>query len=164
MMGMKMKKCKIDIPYIVALFLVILSCFLCSRFCFQLLLIQGQSMEPSYRSGQLIMINKLDREFKQGDCVLFYCDSLDENLVKRIVAQPGDRVQISAGKLYVNGLAHFPYPDCPLIAEAGLAARELLVPQGQYFVLGDNFAHSIDSRHPQVGLVDAENIKGKLFE
>ena len=158
-----MKKRKTQTPYIVALILVIILCGLCSRFCFQLTLIQGESMEPSYHSGGLRLLNKLERRYERGDVILFSCEELERSLVKRIVALPGDTVQIKGGQLLVNGAVFQPYPGCPEIEDGGLASEELSLPQGQYFVLGDNFDHSIDSRHSQVGFVKAEDIRGKIL-
>ena len=146
-----------------ALLSVVLLSLLCSLFCFQLTLIQGESMEPSYRSGQLHLLNKLDRDYKRGDCVLFYSEGLECSLVKRIVAVPGDTVQISGGMLLVNGEQAQPYPGCPEIEYAGLAADEIHLAEGQYFVLGDNFPRSIDSRHSEVGLVSADSIRGRIM-
>lgn len=163
MMGNKMKKAKKELPYIVALFFVVLLSLLCSIFCFQLTLIQGESMEPAYRSGQLCLLNKMDREYRRGDCILFYCEHLECSLVKRIVAVPGDTVQISGGALLVNGEQTLPYPGCPEIEHAGLAADEIHLAEGQYFVLGDNFPRSTDSRHSEVGLVSVENIRGRIM-
>ena len=156
-----MKNHKIITPYIVAVILVILLCFLCSRFCFQLMLLQGESMEPSYKSGQLLFINKLDREYDRGDCVLIDSDALGRYVFKRIVALPGDDVHILFGTLYVNGEAVLPYPGCPEIEDAGLAAEKLTVPEGCCFVLGDNFSRSIDSRSAELGFVEIKNIIGK---
>ena len=144
--------------------LVVLLCLLCSIFCFQLLMIQGESMEPTFRNSQLCLINKLDRNYQAGDCVLFYSEGLDQYLVKRIAATPGDSVQISEGRLLVNGTAVESYPGSPAIDYAGLAAEEIIVPEGSCFVLGDNFSRSIDSRHKELGFARLADIKGKLIK
>ena len=82
--------------------------------------------------------------------------------MKRIVALPGDTVQIQDGVLLINGKVYLPYPGCPEIEFAGLAAEPLTIPEDRCFVLGDNFSHSIDSRHAQVGFVALDSIKGKI--
>ena len=144
-------------------FVVLLS-FLCSMFCFQLLLIQGDSMLPTFSSGRLCLINKMDRDYQKGDCILFYCPALEQNLVKRIVALPGDTVQISEGKLLINGIVTELYPSSHSISDAGLAAAPITVPEDCCFVLGDNFSRSIDSRHEEVGIVVQSAIKGKIIK
>jgi len=158
-----MKNSKKQTPYIVSLIFVLIAALLCSLFCFQLLLIQGESMEPTYRGGQFAFIIKLDRDYTHGDCILFHSESLGQNLVKRIVALPGDTVQIQDGALLINGKAYLPYPGCPEIEFAGLAAEPLSIPEDCCFVLGDNFSRSIDSRHAEVGLVKMADIKGKII-
>jgi signal peptidase I len=157
-----MKKTKKEMPYIVLLVLVVICSLLCSLFCFQLTLIQGDSMEPNYHSAQLRLLNKLDKDYRHGDCILFYCEDLKCSLIKRIVALPGDRVQIKEGTLLINGAACTPYPNSPKIEHAGLAENELTVPEGCCFVLGDNFTYSRDSRHAEVGFVKFEDIRGKI--
>ena len=119
-------------------------------------------MTPTFYNGELCIINKMYLDYQVWDCVFFYCDELELYLVKRIVALPGDTVQISGGTLLVNGSPAKAYPGCPAIEDAGLAAEEIIVPEGHYFVLGDNFSHSIDSRHGEVGFVSAKEIKGKI--
>lgn len=163
MLGIIMKKRKSQIPYIVAILLVVLLCGLCSRFCFQLTLLQGESMEPSYHSGQLLLLNKLDKTYERGSVILFYSETLERSLIKRICALPGDTVQIKTGRLFVNGEPYSPYPSCPEFADPGLAVQELIIPEDHCFVLGDNFSHSIDSRHSEVGLVRFEDIRGKII-
>ena len=121
-------------------------------------------MEPTFKSGQLCVINKLDKDYGRGDCVLFYSPELEQYIVKRIVAIPGDRVHICQGVLYVNDAPFEPYPGCPLIEESGVAAEKVSVPADCFFVLGDNFTHSIDSRHEEVGFVEIDNIKGKIVK
>jgi signal peptidase I len=153
-----MKKTKKPTPYIVMLALVVLLCLLCSIFCFQLLLIQGESMEPTFKAGQLCVINKFDRNYQAGDCILFYSEGPAQHLVKRVAATPGDIVEISDGKLFVNGKARIAAEDL------GPDAGPVTVPEGCYFVLGDNLAHSIDSRHKEVGFVKLTDIKGKIIK
>ena len=157
-----MNKRKKETPYIVLLLSVVICSLFCSIFCFQLSLIQGDSMEPNYHSGQFLILNKLDADYSRGDCILFRCDTLKCSLLKRIVALPEDKVQIYDGKLFINGEFFTPYTDCPAIVYAGLAQTELTVPDGHYFVLGDNFDFSRDSRHEEVGFVKLEDIRGKI--
>ena len=157
-----MKKANKQLPYLVTLLFVILLSYFTSKHLVQLLLIQGESMEPTYHSMQLVLLDKTAVEYKSGDCVLFYCEGLDCNLVKRIVALPGETVQIKDGTLYIDSIPYSPYPGCPKIEDAGLAGEILPVPEGCCFVLGDNFSESRDSRHEEVGLVNINLIKGKI--
>ena len=70
---------------------------------YQLMLIQGKSMEPAYHNFQLVVLDKHNKEYCTDDVIAFKCDNLSSILVKRIVAMEGDTVQIMNGKLYING-------------------------------------------------------------
>ena len=132
-----------------------------SSFWFQFMLIQGNSMEPSYKNYQLVLLDKRDSVLKQGDVIVFQCDGLKAVLVKRIIACPGDTVQIVNGTLYVNGTA-FKYPDVSYegISYAGIAQNEIHLQENQFFVMGDNVEFSKDSRYQEVGCVSKEDILG----
>lgn len=157
-----MVKAHVKIPYIVYIMLTVLLCFLLSRFCFQLALVQGESMEPTLRGGQFVFVNRLDKGYARGDIVLLRSDSLGADVVKRIAAMPGDTIYIDGGTVFVNGKPYLPYPGCGSCEYAGLAGRPLTVPEGKCFLLGDNFSRSSDSRHEELGLVDIADITGKI--
>ena len=105
----------------------------------------GVSMEPALYNGQRIFINSfvyLISSPKAGDVVVFLPNG-NENThyyVKRVVAGPGDSVAIRDGILYVNG-EESPWVEEKL-AEAGIAAEEFTVENGEYFCIGDNPGNS----------------------
>lgn len=125
------------------------------------------------------------QEVKRGDIIVFkYPLDIRQNYVKRVIGVPGDHIRIQDKVVYLNGKAlHEPYkklkpyqqsaylnnfPAAPdiLIETRGLemlrdhvVARELIVPSGQYFAMGDNRDDSADSRF--WGFVPRENILGK---
>ena len=74
--------------------IVILLAFLCSRYWFQLMLIQGESMAPTYHNLQLVVLDKRGEAYEPGEVIAFSCDGLNAVLVKRVVAGPGDTAQI----------------------------------------------------------------------
>ena len=79
------------------------------------------------------------------------------------LALPGDTVQITEGILYVNDVPQ-PTPDgFSLMEDAGNAAVPITLQPGEYFVLGDNRNHSIDSRFAEVGIIPAASIAGKVI-
>ncbi len=121
------------------------------------------SMQPTLMEGDRILINRLTYHFRDpqaGDVVVF--DSPlheDEDLVKRVVAVEGDRVAVHDGSLYVNGAAQ----DEPYLLEQDFRGEEseMVVPDGQVFVLGDNRNNSGDSRI--FGPIPRDSIIGSGF-
>lgn len=145
---------------LLALFLL---CLYVSRFWYQLMLIQGDSMEPSYHSWQLVLLDKHTKRYDCGDVVVFRSEGLKAVLVKRVAAVPGDTVWIVDGILYKNGA---PAEDGLVngrLSYAGIAEEPLTLMENEYFLLGDNHEESRDSRYEEVGRVLTEDILGKVI-
>lgn len=113
--------------------------------------IASASMEPTLRVGTLMILDKWTlsgRPPRRGEIVSFRSPVGPEDLVKRVIAVPGDEVELRAKKVFVNGaeLAE-PYAvhDRPGESLAGDTLGPLTVPPGGYFVLGDNRDESNDS-------------------
>lgn len=134
----------------------------CSDSWYQLMLIQGQSMYPSYHNLQFVILEKRFGDLKAGEVVAFRCEGLDALLVKRVVAVPGDTVRIADGILYVNGVADAGTQHRGDIAYPGIVQETLTLSDGMYFVLGDNFSCSRDSRYEEVGCVSYSSIVGRV--
>lgn len=121
----------------------------------------GSSMTPTLYDGEIIFSMKTSK-MEPGDIVAFYYNN--KILVKRVVAGPGDWVDIDEdGTVYVNEkLLDEPY----LVEKAyGETNIELpyQVPDGKYFVMGDHRATSVDSRNTSVGCVTQEQIVGRIL-
>ena len=142
---------------------IVLLAFCCSRYCFQLMLIQGESMVPAYHNLQPVILDKLRRDYRPGDGIAFWCEGLKSVLVKRVAAGPGDRVVIEGGTLYVNGEISRVYSREGLFDNAGVLAQPVVLGAGEYIVIGDNIAESLDSRDAAVGVVKAESILGRII-
>lgn len=119
-------------------------------------------MEPTYHHLQLVILEKQEKKYEYNDVIVFWCDSFDAYLVKRIVACPGDRVYIKDGVLYVNGCINEYYQGIK-IDFSGIVEKEIILSSEEYFVLGDNVAFSKDSRYIEVGLVNKDTILGKVL-
>ena len=135
--------------YIIICVAVLLMCaaFLVIRLSKYPVVVSGESMMPTYRDGQLLATHELgESEPKIGDVVVSYrhATSGTIRMIKRVVALPGDTVEIKNGILYRNGdpVAE----DFPLMDEAGCAYIPITVPDHACFVLGDNRNNSSDSR------------------
>ena len=122
--------------------------------------IYGTSMNPTLHEGNIVLSVK-GSEFQSGDIIAFYYNN--KILVKRVIANPGDWVNIDKdGVVYVNNEAL----DEPYISELALGDTNIKlpyqVPESRIFVMGDNRDVSIDSRNTSVGCVAEEQIVGKI--
>ena len=132
-------------------------------------LVSGDSMLPTLHENDYLIINKIGYKIgepKNGDVIVFKSD-LEKNdgttkdLVKRIIGVAGDKVVIKDGKVYLND---------KLLDETYLSEGmdttgdvDIVVPEGKLLVLGDNREVSLDSRYEQVGLVDVNDVEGKVL-
>ena len=142
--------------------MVILAAYLFSKYAFQLLLIQGRSMEPTYHPFSLVLIDKRGSLPARGDVIIFRAPELRSKLVKRVVGIPGDTLVIRDGCLLVNGIIPEAYEKMRF-DEAGLLRTQITLKEKEYFVLGDNISESVDSRSTQVGIVLEDDIIGRLI-
>lgn len=123
--------------------------------------IYGSSMTPTLQDGDILVSLNTDR-LENGDVVAFYYNN--KILVKRVIAQPGDWVNIEQdGTVYVNSVPlSEPYLTEKALGECNIA-MPYQVPEGRIFVLGDHRTTSIDSRSTAVGCVALEQIVGKVI-
>ena len=122
--------------------------------------IYGSSMNPTLYEKDIVLSLK-GSTFKTGDIVAFYYNN--KILVKRVIANTGDWVDIDEdGVVYVNNQALTePYVQELAKGECNIKLP-YQVPESKIFVMGDNRATSVDSRHTSVGCVAEEQIVGKI--
>ena len=137
--------------------------------------IPSGGMAPAVSVGDHVMMEDMTfqvRKPRHGDIVVFSTDGISslppaQFYVKRVAGEPGDHLRISQGMLFINdkhvGLSNavgkIVY-DLPPVAGAIPPKTEVTVPDGCYFVLGDNSANSFDSRF--WGSVPRQNIIGRI--
>ncbi|MBR1691649.1 MAG: signal peptidase I [Lachnospiraceae bacterium] len=127
----------------------------------------GVSMEPNLYNGQEILVNRLSVRLlapRKGDVLVFLPNGNENShyYVKRVVALPGESVQIKDGHLYVNGNLYTDF-EYDKIADAGIAEQPIRLSNDEYFVLGDNVNNSEDSRSANIGPVKRDDIRGKVW-
>ena len=122
--------------------------------------IYGSSMTPTMADGDIVVSVK-GGSFTRGDIIAFWFNN--KILVKRVIANPGEWVDIDAeGNVSINGEPL----DEPYLTEKALGECDIelpyQVPDGRLFVMGDHRSTSSDSRSSAVGCVAVEQIVGKL--
>ncbi len=152
-------KHKVTFAYFYAIALTVVLVF---SFFYRPVVVSGSSMLPTLSSEETVLIKKNidERDIKRGDIIVFY-SPFDKNklLIKRVIAVGGDTVAILDGNVYVNGsLIKEPYVNSVRSHETIPLLR---VPEGCFYVLGDNRVVSSDSR--EFGCVRFGSIYGKLI-
>ena len=131
--------------------------------------VPSDSMCPAICLNERMMADMnayISKPPKRGDVVMISRPNQSTFLVKRIVGLPGDVISQSGGEILVNGQsAKFPVP-CGIPDRRGSVDGEMnfsssIVPNDQFFVVGDNLPNSFDSRLPEFGPVKAEQIRGR---
>jgi signal peptidase I len=124
--------------------------------------VDGLSMEPRVHAGEFVLINTLAYRFgppRRGDVVAFKHEGpTPETYIKRVVGLPGERIEVRAGTVTIDGRALAePYVGFPDHRNA----PAVTVPAGTFYVLGDNRADSDDSRN--WGVVRDADLVGKAL-
>ncbi len=132
--------------------------------------VSGESMLPTLHDGDRLLINKFMYTPQKGDIVTIDSnDRLNKNIVKRVIAIPGDTFKIDYDKheVYVNGQVlneDYIYEPTAYQADGYIPNNVLItVPENYVVVLGDNRNHSLDSRYSKIGLVSHNKIYGRAF-
>ena len=131
-------------------------------FLYQPVRVEGTSMLPVLEDQDRLFINKIAYrvgEVHAGDVVVFqYPRDHAKSYIKRVIALPGDRIRIDQGQVVVNGkLLMEPYLQGRFADDR--SQPEMVLPPGEYFVMGDHRSISSDSR--DFGPVDRGLIYGK---
>jgi signal peptidase I len=137
------------------------------RFTIQTYIVSGPSMEPNYRNSEWIIVEKLAYKFanvRRGDIIVFQPPiSSTKPFIKRIIGLPGETVEIKDGAVDIQKAdgsiitLQEPYIKEPFSS----TYTSIVIPPNEYFVMGDNRNHSIDSRYGW--LVSGDKIIGKAW-
>ncbi|MBR6789721.1 MAG: signal peptidase I [Oscillospiraceae bacterium] len=127
--------------------------------------VEGASMEPTLLAGDRLLISGVLYTPENGDIVVTSKDNaLGKPLVKRIIAKGGQIVDMDEdGRLMVNGLVLDEYYLSSPETDMGDLELPLTVPDGCVFIMGDNRAHSTDSRSGVVGMIPEEELDGRVL-
>lgn len=132
-------------------------------------MVRQESMMNTLNDGDYIFINKQAYRFgevKHGDIIVFQTQEMDSDgkakkLIKRAIALPGDTLEITDGKVYLNDKEL----DEPYIREPYTDGEieRTVVPDNKLFAMGDNRTYSHDSRESDIGFVDMDDLRGKAI-
>lgn len=130
--------------------------------------VEGKSMYSTLNDKDVLFVEKislLTHSFKHGQIVIFDSGNLNKDIyVKRVIAVPGDEIEIKDGKVYLNGSElKENYLDKNTVTNPGPFLTQngkYKVPEGYVFVLGDNRGDSVDSR--MLGPISTKALKGHV--
>ncbi|SDB27878.1 signal peptidase I [Eubacterium oxidoreducens] len=154
--------------WVVEIAIVVLIAFAIVYFVGMKSSVVGSSMSPTLEEGDNVLINRVIYKLSEpeaNDIIVFMPNGNEKShyYIKRVIAVPGDTVQIIDGTVYVNGEEFEEEIDAEEIENAQLAEEEIELGEDEYFVLGDNRNNSEDSRYANIGNVKAEYIVGKVW-
>lgn len=153
----------------------IVACLLVvNAFFLKIVVVNGSSMSPTLENGQIVLIKPKEKDIRCGDIVVFNPKSVSDTQqlwIKRVIGTGGDTVEINyeQNTVTVNGeLLSEPYinqeDDDPMRDMTDIRVETYIVPDGSFFVMGDNRNHSMDSRSQEVGSIPREWVIGKVIE
>lgn len=146
-----------------AVLIAVILAVIIRTFVIQPFFIPSSSMEPTLKPGDRIIVNKFIYRFKniqRGDIIVFkYPLDPSRDFIKRVIGLPGETVEIRDSVLYIND-KKVNQPFLPKGLKYG-SYGPVQIPQGQYFMMGDNRNNSEDSR--VWGFLPRDNVIGKAF-
>ncbi len=152
-----------------SIILALLIAFICRHYFFLPSIVKGESMEPTFQDNNRIIISKIS-SIDRFDLIVFQAPDSSSQYIKRVIGIPGDRVVMRNNVLYINGKE---FKEPYLNDKKGLCAEGVTpdftlneitghstVPEGYYFVLGDNRTASKDSRY--FGFISQKSVIGEV--
>lgn len=148
--------------WIVSIAVALVLAFFIRTFIVELYIVEGPSMRPTLESHERLVVNKFIYRFRtpeKGEILVFrYPRDPSRDFIKRVIATPGDSIEIKEGRVFVNDkLLNEDY----ILEKTKSEYPKATIPDGTVFVMGDNRNNSEDSRFVDVGFVPYDLIKGK---
>lgn len=140
------------IPYLV----IVLVVLILRTFIVTPIIVSGESMVPALDGGELMLLKKYDTSYKRFDIVVVNKNVEGDNLIKRVIGMPGERIKYRNGKLYINDEViddKYAYGETRNF-------KEITLGEDEYFLMGDNREISLDSR--LLGVIKNREIEGTV--
>ena len=129
--------------------------------------VSGSSMETTLSDGDQLLVDKLSYRFqdpKRFDIIVFpYKYEENTYFIKRIIGLPGETIQVTDGKIYINGQVLDESYGREVLKSGGIAETPITLGEDEYFVMGDNRNDSMDSRDPSVGVLHKSELVGRAW-
>lgn len=154
------KKENPKIFHIVFICVIIVSLIL-NLFVIQLAHVNGSSMYPTLKDGQLLFVSKITSSdnYQRGDIIVFKYNG--RNLIKRLIGLPGEKVQIIDNDIYINDKKINDFVDVQMKNfDENILNDGILLSKDEFIFLGDNRNDSFDCR--RIGAVNKKDIVGKV--
>lgn len=133
---------------------IILSVIIIRTFIATPIIVQGESMVPTLNGGELMILKKFDKTYERFDIVVVNKSVEGNNLIKRVIGLPGEKIRYKNGNLYINDEIIediYAYGDTNNF-------QEIILGKDEYFLMGDNRSVSLDSRI--LGAIKKDEIEG----
>lgn len=160
----KETKKSVILSWILTIGISMAAAMLIRAFVFGIIQVEGPSMQPTLYTDERLAVEKVSRYFglpERGDILIVKYPHEDDTYVKRAIGLPGEKVEVRDSIVYINDV---PLTEDYINSEEAYADMEpLVVPEDHVFVMGDNRAHSWDSRVSGTGPIEHEAILGHAF-
>ena len=146
------------VPYIIIIFVVATI----RTFIVTPVKVNGSSMYPTLKEGEILLLNKFDNNYKRFDIVV--ANAANMKVIKRVIGLPGEHIAYENCKLYIDGEVVDDYVTECITDDFNLddLYGYAIIPEGYYFLMGDNRKDSYDSRNFEIGLIKEDQIQGKV--
>lgn len=138
------------IPYVIIIVVVVLI----RSFIVTPVQVDGNSMYPTLKNNEILLLKKYDKKYKRFDIVVLNYNN--SKLIKRIIGLPGEHIEYKDNKLYING--KYIKENFKRNTETSDFEIDKKIPKGYYFVMGDNRDNSTDSRI--IGVISKNDLEG----